>query len=246
MRPESSQPVRPGRGSASTPAARPNSRCHSTRWCWRSGSGRVRATASWPGSHVSWVFTRRRLLADRPISRHTACVLQPPPPPALPLRQIRPGVARPGRRPRVRTTGRGRTTRSPARAGPASGAEPPPRIPRTPGRAPRTLDREPQRARNRVRCHGLALDLSPPSRRRTAAVMRARAAVDRYDALTARAGVDNGLEPWQTTTTGRPGRRHLGAEGQGPSHLIHTHARYVRFVRFSFLILIGHFVILEP
>jgi hypothetical protein len=68
---------------------------------------------------------------------------------------------------------------------------------------------EPQRARNRVRCHGLAPDLSPPSRRRTAAVMRARAVVDRYDALTARAGVENGLEPWQTTTTGRPGRRHL-------------------------------------
>ena len=177
---------------------------------------RVRATASWPGSHVSWVFTRRRLLADRPISRHTACVLQPPPPPALPLRQIRPGVARPVRpRPRVRTTaGAGRPARLPGPAG--SGAEPPPRIPRTPGRAPRTLDREPQRARNRVRCHGLAPDLSPPSRRRTAAVMRARAAVDRYDALTARAGVDNGLEPWQTTTTGRPGRRHLGAERTRP------------------------------
>jgi hypothetical protein len=32
----------------------------------------------------------------------------------------------------------------------------------------------------------------PPSRRGTAAVMRACAAADRYDALTARAGVDDG------------------------------------------------------
>ena len=32
----------------------------------------------------------------------------------------------------------------------------------------------------------------PPSRRGTAAVIRACAAVDRYDALTARAGVDDG------------------------------------------------------
>jgi hypothetical protein len=34
-------------------------------------------------------------------------------------------------------------------------------------------------------------------------------------------------------------------KGQGPSHLIHTYARYARFVRFSFLILIGRFVTLE-
>ena len=116
MRPESSQPVRPGRGSASTPAARPNSRCHSTRWCWRSGSGRVRATASWPGSHVSWVFTRRRLLADRPISRYRMRLA------ATPASGSASSPDTPRSRPagpaRVRTTGRGRTTRSPARARP--------------------------------------------------------------------------------------------------------------------------------
>ena len=41
----------------------------------------------------------------------------------------------------------------------------------------------------------LAPDPSLPSRCGTAAVMRACAAVDRYDALTARAGVDDGLGP---------------------------------------------------
>ena len=63
--------------------------------------------------------------------------------------------------------------------------------------------------------HRMRLAATPASGS-ASSVMRPRAAVDRYDALTARAGVENGLEPWQTTTTGRPGRRHLGAERTRP------------------------------
>ena len=91
-----------------------------------------------------------------------------------------------GRRPAVRTTGRGRTTRSPARASLLPGQSHRREYHVRPAERREHWTASRNGPETGCAATGLAPDLSPPSRRRTAAVMRARAAVDRYDALNKR------------------------------------------------------------